>query len=266
MSTALPVLPPTEIQLRRYFFEIPLFPFIILAIIGATLTLLLFAQAVIIGVIGLVILISSGWMAFNIRNQREQMTDDRYESWVLARIMQMRQLAMQKSGITEDQLIGPVLYVRGFLLPGNRTNLAYGPDNLRIKMGHDGRWHYSANVFTFLFPTDHTLYVYSGTVNALRFSLVEERRTQYATNSITGIERPERIDMVYLNDRGSAYYKIQSFSLATSNGSTHIIDFNAIPFADNAPFFATDVSAVQQTHDALDQLIEWWQRRSLSLS
>ena len=148
--------------------------------------------------------------------QSANMTDQQYEDWVRSWQTAIRQFGMQKLGLSNSDVVGKPLYVRSIVWPDSHDAKFYRSYNapLIIKYGLDGRAHASVNRYTFFYPTQHYIAVFTGDVNALGQMRFEGTRT-YFYDDIVGVET----SAMTFND-GYTTYAMQHFELRVSSGQS----------------------------------------------
>lgn len=143
-------------------------------------------------------------------------TDEEYEAWVKSWSKSIQQYGMKKLGLDSSDILGKSLYVRSIVWPRSHGAKHYYNCNCPIltKQGIDGRPHGSVNRFTFFFPAEHYIAVFTGDVNALGTVRFEETRMYYYKD-IVGIET----SAMALDD-GMIIYPMQRFELRVSSGQS----------------------------------------------
>jgi hypothetical protein len=154
-------------------------------------------------------------------------TDQEYEAWIRSWQNSMRQYGMQRLGLSSSDVLGKPLYVRSLVWPNSREANYYQSYNtpILIKYGADGRAHASVNRYTFFYPTQHSIAVFTGDINALDTPRFEGTRT-YFYDDIVGVET----SAMNLNN-GVTTYAMQHFELRVSSGqsigaTTHVHDLD----------------------------------------
>ena len=211
-------------QMRRYFTE-ERYPgkWIVWAAIVGLADFCSFAFNSYLGLFGAAVFVSL--IAYIIIRARSIPTDKEYDEWLKRRARSMIPRAYRKLNLDRSDLIAPLLRIDSFVLPGSRLAEHFSPDDVQMKEGKDGRWRFSVNVFMYLFPAEHSLAFFSGSVNALnQFARPVEETEEYFYEHIAGATTFETKDYAVIH--GYQYvYRIQQFSLRVGNGDN--IDLGA---------------------------------------
>jgi hypothetical protein len=147
-------------------------------------------------------------------NMRPRPTDQEYDEWVGSFRASIRQYGLQRLGLSQSDIIGEPLYVRGIVLARDKDAWYY--DNMAqaimLRRGKDARLRSSVNRFTMFYPTQHYIAVFIGDVNALSDLRFEGTQTYYY-HDIVGVEtRAFGMPVEGVN------YGLQRFDLQVSNG------------------------------------------------
>ena len=147
-------------------------------------------------------------------NLRKRPTDEEYEAWVNSWRSSIQPYGLQKLGLTSQEVSGTPLHVRGIVWPSSPEaktyhNMAFP---VQVKRGKDGRVHASINRFTFFYPAEHYIAVFTGDVNALH-PFRYEGTQMYYYNDIVGVET----NGLVLSIEGTSV-GMQKFSLRVSRG------------------------------------------------
>jgi len=113
------------------------------------------------------ILLLIGGIRTILATRRSNPLDADYDAWLekQARILLPR--ARRVMNLNERQMTGQVMCVHSVILPGSDLAGTYH-DHIHMKRGLDGRWRCSVNFYTFFFPADRHLAIFTRDVNAMR--------------------------------------------------------------------------------------------------
>ncbi|HEX6478843.1 MAG TPA: hypothetical protein VF043_08350 [Ktedonobacteraceae bacterium] len=204
-------------QMRRYFTEKRYSgKWIVGTILIGLVDFCSFAFNSYVGLLGAAVFVSL--VSYIAIRARSIPTDTEYDEWLKRRARRMIPRAYKKLNLDRNDLIAAPLRIDSFVLPGSRLAQNFSADDVQMKEGKDGRWRFSVNVFMYLFPAEHFLAVFSGSVNALHQSArpVEETE-EYFYDHIAGVTTFETTDYAVIY--GYRYiYRIQKFSLRIVNG------------------------------------------------
>jgi hypothetical protein len=170
---------------------------------GGSIALLIFAIPLAIG-----IMIQVSY------NMKARPTDQEYDDWVGNFRAPIRQYGLQKLGLSQNEILGEPLYVRGIVLAKDTDAWYY--DNISqaimLKRGKDARLRSSVNRFTMFYPTQHYIAVFIGDINALDNARFEGTQTYYY-HDVVGVET--KAFGIPIEGRT---YGLQRFDLQVSNG------------------------------------------------
>ncbi|QBD81606.1 hypothetical protein EPA93_38800 [Ktedonosporobacter rubrisoli] len=244
----------SEEELANYFAEPPkvlskstrnaLLFLLVIGVIAFLLTLAdmhnpLLLLPVILGCVGLSIPLIAERIILARYNALLQPTDEEYNTWVKSRRSSLCQYGMQKLGLQSEDIIGEPLEVWGIIWSHfweADYYHRYGCPVL-VKQGEDGLLHASIYRFTFFYPTQHYIAVFSGDVNALGPQHFELTWT-YFYDDIVGVETT-----AFALTLGDGTYNMQRFELRVSSGQ-----------AVGATAYAQEVS-IDQTVQSLRALL-----------
>lgn len=211
----------------------------------------LLSQSIGLILVGLVAALIGGGMIVAPMLGSTNPTDTEYDAWLKAQSATLLKRAIRKLGI-DSQIAKGYLQVHGFVLSGMSGPFRYRPDELRYKRGKDGIVRYSVNVYTYLFPTDHSVVVFIGDVNALNQSAHNEKTQEYFYRDIVGVTTSDEQNII-----GLYQYRIHRFSLRISNGDTIGVSVDASPLdiRQNLPSFTVLDSGIDHTVAQLRRLL-----------
>src|SRR5947199_194267 len=78
---------------------------------------------------------------------------------------QMQQYFFPKP-VSTGQITSQILSMHSIILPGSSLAATYH-DDVYLKLGKDGQWRSSVNLYTFFFPTDRFIAMFTRSINAL---------------------------------------------------------------------------------------------------
>lgn len=260
MQTNVPPLQFSEAQMKRYF-STGSARSIMIVIVGVLLVIVgIYLNFLILSGVGALLIIAGGIV---IMVARSRPSDKEFDRWLEGQSNALAAAALEKLHLHPNQVLGPPLHLHGYVLPGTKDARNY--DEIRQKQGKDGQWRFSANVYTFFFPADHHIAVFSSGIDALDQSAHVEQAYHYFYHDIVGVAAQDVQDTI--NFKGRDYtVLLQQFSLKVANGDAIGIggSFSVKPIGkkkDAVPFAVTD-SDVSRTVAALLALLRDMKRRN----
>jgi hypothetical protein len=204
-------------QMRRYFTEKRYSgKWIVWTVILGLADFCSFAFNSVVGIIGLVLFLSL--IGYIVIKARSIPTDEEYDAWLERHARAMIPRARKKLSLDRGSMIGPLLRVNSFVLPGSLPATHFSADDVLMKEGKDGKWRFSVNVFMYFFPAEHYLAVFSRSVNALNQSAPPfEESEEYFYDDIVGVTMYTTQDYAIIDEQ-QYVYRIQKFSLRIVNG------------------------------------------------
>ncbi|OLB30676.1 MAG: hypothetical protein AUH05_20405 [Ktedonobacter sp. 13_2_20CM_53_11] len=202
----------SEAQMRRYFRRGNYKGAIFLIIVGVLLigvgfannvqTLVLVGSApIVLGFIIIVVL-------------RSRPNDQEYDQWVDRQRALIASSALQKVHMDPGELVREPLSLHGVIPPASDEASPYR-DNIYSKKGKDGFHRYSVNVFTYFFPAEHHIAVFSCNVDALDQRAHIEQTSHYFYTDMVGVNTKEgRLQ----DKKETVTLLLQAFSLRVANG------------------------------------------------
>ncbi len=146
---------------------------------------------------------------------RLQPTDKEYDEWVDRQGTLIEATALQEVHMDKSQLVRAPLHLRGAIIPNSDEAMRRYGNNVDKKLGKDGLYRYSVNVFTYFFPAEHHIAVLSCGVDALDQRAYMQNSKHYFYKDMVGVDTSE----VRFEDKGDKLVLIlQTFSLLATNG------------------------------------------------
>lgn len=156
-------------------------------------------------------------MAGFIVYKRSPPSDEQFESWLKNRATAMRRRALRALDVDEHRIMGEVICIQSFVLEGSPLALNYR-NNVYMKQGKDEKWRSSVNLFTYIFPMDQYIAVYTGDINALGQSgFFGESSHDYLYRHIISVTVRPSQETVVINGRRSRY-RLQKLVFSMTNG------------------------------------------------
>jgi hypothetical protein len=245
----------TEEQMKRYFAKIP--PKVIGALIigGAVFLCGIVSQTSLILVAGLVVaLVATAIIAIIVGGSKP--TDEEYDQWVDHQAQMLLSRAPVKLGLDPSQITRDPLEIHGFVLPGMKDARKYRADELRWKIGRDGKPRFSVNIYTYFFPADHHIAAFVSDINALNQAAHNEEAEEYFYKDIVGATANDEQDHITIKEK-QYQYRVQSFALKINSGDSIGVTVNATPMDNkqNIPSFHVPDSGVDSTIAQLRMLL-----------
>jgi len=149
--------------------------------------------------------------------KRRPPSDEQFESWLRNRATAMRRRALRALDLDAYQIIGEVICIQSFVLEGSPLAVNYR-NNVCMKQGKDEKWRSSVNLFTYIFPMDQYIAVFTGDINALGQSgFFGESSNDYLYRHIISVTVRTYHDTVMINGRRYPY-RFQKLVFSMTNG------------------------------------------------
>lgn len=184
-------------------------------------------------------------------------TDQELDAWLESRVRERLTFTLRKLGL-DDEIANhrQLLRVRGYVLPGMKDARHYRTQDLRYKLGADGKRRYSLNLYTYFYPADHQIMVFTYEINAMNWSEGRETTKEYFYHDIIGAETVDDSDQLYIE--GKPYsYRTQSFRLKLCDGTAISATVRSRPLDDmtSLPVFDIPQSDIDDTVANLRMLL-----------
>lgn len=97
---------------------------------------------------------------------KSKLSDEEYDEWLKRQARAIRQEVYSTLGIDRAELTDRVLSIHSFLLPGSPLAERYPAGTVLMRRGRDGKYRFSINCYTFVFPFSRTIAVFTMHFNA----------------------------------------------------------------------------------------------------
>src|ERR671930_41954 len=97
---------------------------------------------------------------------RANPTDQDYDNWLEEQAAAMLPRALRMLNLDERQITSQILSIHSLILPGSSLASNYH-DEVYLKQGKDGQWRSSVNLYTYFFPAQHFIAIFTRSINAL---------------------------------------------------------------------------------------------------
>jgi len=146
-------------------------------------------------------------------------TDQEFDAWLENRVREGLASTIHKLGL-EDMIANPreLLRVRGYILPGMRDARDYRPQDLLYKLGADGKRRYSINLYTYFYPANNRIMVFTYEINAMNWNDYRETTREYFYQDVIGATTEDNHDKLYIDGKPQSY-RTQRFSLRLCDGT-----------------------------------------------
>ena len=159
-------------EIPQYFFPRPVSTGLIaITTAGALLGLVGLALVFTLGLTSfylILILIGGVILFFGVRRIRaiirSNPLDQDYDDWLDEQAEAVIPRALRVLNLDERQISGQILSMHSIILPGSSLASTYH-DDVYLKLGKDGQWRSSVNLYTFFFPTDRFIAMFTRTIN-----------------------------------------------------------------------------------------------------
>jgi hypothetical protein len=225
--------------MAEYFFPRPISTFSILAAtIGGVFILVAIPLLLLTGVgVVTVVLLAIGLilLLFGVRSmivtRRSNPGDEDYDDWLERQARALRPRALRTLSLDEQQITSKIVCVHSILLPGSSLANNYH-DEVYLKQGKDGQWRSSVNLYTYFFPSERFIAIFTRDINAFSpkgpYNDVTE---EYFYRDIIGVSTSVFRDTVLIGE-AELVYRVQQLSLKLINGENQPFGgyLSAMPF------------------------------------
>jgi len=184
-------------------------------------------------------------------------TDQEFDAWLESRVKGMLTTTLHKLGL-DDKIANhrDLLRVRGYVLPGMKDARHYRVQDLRYKLGVDGKRRYSLNLYTYFYPDDHQIMVFTYEINAMNWDDGRETTKEYFYHDVIGAETVDDHDKLYIDGQPHKY-RTQIFRLKLCDGTAISATVHSRPLEDmiNLPVFDMVQSDIDKTIAQLRMLL-----------
>jgi len=212
-------------EIQQYFFPKPVSTSLItITTAGALLALVGLALVFTLGptYLDLIFVLIGGVVLFiGVRNIRaiirSNPTDQDYDDWLEDQAEAIIPKALRMLNLDERQITSQILSMHSIILPGSSLASDYH-DDVFLKPGKDRIWRSSVNLYTFFFPTDRFIAMFTRSINALdRVMPADDSTEEYFYRDIVTTSFSVFQDTVVLGNE-EFLYRVQQLSLRISNG------------------------------------------------
>src|SRR3989440_4804693 len=148
---------------------------------------------------------------------RSNPTDQDYDDWLENQTAAVIPRALRMLNLDERQISSQILSMHSIILPGSTLASNYH-DDVYLKLGKDGRWRSSVNVYTFFFPTDRFIAMFTRSINALdRVMPIDDTTDEYFYRDIVTASYSLFQDTAVFGNQ-EILYRVQQLSFRISNG------------------------------------------------
>lgn len=196
---------------------------------------------------------------------RSNPLDQDYDDWLDDQAEAVIPRALRVLNLDERQISSQILSMHSLILPGSSLASTYH-DDVYLKLGKDGHWRSSVNLYTFFFPTERFIAMFTRSINALdRVMPADDMSEEYFyTDIITAAFSVFQDTAVFGNEE--ILYRVQQLSLSISNGDDIRIGgyLSAVPIerGRGAPIIMLPDTHINQTLADLRTLLRVKKHRS----
>src|SRR5947199_3304824 len=148
---------------------------------------------------------------------RSNPTDQDYDDWLEDQAEAIIPKALRMLNLDERQITSQILSMHSIILPGSSLASDYH-DDVFLKPGKDRIWRSSVNLYTFFFPTDRFIAMFTRSINALdRVMPADDSTEEYFYRDIVTTSFSVLQDTVIFGNQ-EILYRLLQLSLIISNG------------------------------------------------
>ena len=148
---------------------------------------------------------------------RSNPTDQEYDDWLDDQAEAIIPRALRVLNLDERQITSQILSMHSIILPGSSLASNYH-DDVYLKLGKDGIWRSSVNLYTFFFPTDRFIAMFTRGINALdRVMPIDDTTDEYFYRDIVTASYSLFQDTAVFGNQ-EILYRVQQLSFRISNG------------------------------------------------
>jgi hypothetical protein len=225
--------------MAEYFFPRPISTLsIVMAVIGGVFMLLGIALLWLTGVgivVGALLAIGLILLILGVRSMiviiRSNPDDEDYDDWLERQGKALLPRALRTLSLDEQQITSKIICVHSVLLPGSSLANNYH-DEVYLKQGQDGQWRSSVNLYTYFFPSERFIAIFTRDINAFSpRGPHSDESEEYFYRDIIGVSTSVSRDTVLVGEVESTY-RVQQLSLKLINGENLRFGgyLSAVPF------------------------------------
>ncbi len=144
-------------------------------------------------------------------------SDEDYDEWLAYQASLVIAEAYDVLDLYERQLINEILSIHSIILPGSRLAHNYR-DEILLKQGEDGKWRSSVNLYTYFFPVDGYMAIYTRSINALNPTvLYDDSTAEYFYEDLIGVSFHAFRDTAIVDDQ-EFWYRVEQLSFKLFSG------------------------------------------------
>jgi hypothetical protein len=242
-------------EFGRYFFPKPVSrglivittAGVVLGLVGLSLTFTAGLNYLILALVGVVVLCTGVYNIRAIINANPGDAD--YDDWLEDQASAMMPMALRTLNLKESQITSQILRMHSIILPGSSEADNYR-DNACLKRGKDGQWRSSINLYTFFFPTERFIAIFTRSINifdpVMPFDDISE---EFFYRDIISVSFSVFQDTVVFDDQ-EFLYRVQQCSLKIANSDDiHLGGYlSAVPIdrSQGAPIIILPDSGINQ--------------------
>jgi hypothetical protein len=184
-------------------------------------------------------------------------TDQEFDAWLEERVKEGLTGTLRKLGL-EEEIANPrkLLRVRGYVLQGMKDAHYYNAQDLHYKLGADQKRRYSVNLYTYFYPADDRIMVFTYHINAMNWNDYRETTREYFYQDVIGATTEDDRDMLHIDGK-KQLYRTQRFSLRICDGTAISATVRSRPLDDmtNLPVF--DDIPQSDIENTIAQIRKW---------
>ena len=184
--------------------------------------------------------------------------DEDYDEWLAYQASLVISEAYDVLDLYESQLINQILSIHSIVLPGSSLADNYR-DEILLKQGKDGKWRSSVNLYTYFFPVDGFIAIYTRSIDALNPAVpYADSSEEYFYEDLIGASFRTFRDTAIVNDQEFSYRVEQlSFKLFSGDdiGLGGSISARPMNPRSGAPFISLHNNRSEQTLAVLRYLL-----------
>ena len=197
--------------LRKYFAKPPGFAWVLLGL-GVLVTLVGLADSGGIALLGILMAVGGGALIYNSMGARP--SDVQVDQWLEEDIKTLVPKALSKCGLTEGELVGDPLVIRG---PIYWEVTGVNKADLVFRKGNDGMARFGVYDLTNVFLTDQRLTAYKCYFNFLKNVTLNESTTEYFYQDVVSVSTRE-ISTSYTLPNNQKLVSAQAFAVQVPSG------------------------------------------------
>lgn len=143
--------------------------------------------------------------------------DEDYDEWLAYQASLVIRQAYDVLDLYESNLINKILSIHSIVLPGSSLADNYR-DEILLKQGEDGKWRSSVNLYTYFFPVDGFIAIYTRSIDALNPAApYDDSSEEYFYEDLMGASFRTFRDTAIVNNQEFSY-RVEQLSFKLFNG------------------------------------------------